>query len=313
MLVRLGYACISKTLDSVTTSSNYTYTAFEQEKDYEKLDRIISSNLYDLEKIIDYNIKNNIHFYRMSSKLIPLATHEKVNFDYVTKYKQEMKRIGQKIKMYGMRIDFHPDQFCVLNSTRKEVVENSIRILEYLENLLEMLEVEDKVLILHIGSLEFGKKQAIARFAHRFIELPENIRASIVIENDDKTYNILDCLELNKKIGIPIVLDYHHYMCNSGKIELSDYIEQIFKTWKEKRPKVHFSSPKNKTKKEMRSHNDYIDSDEFIKFIEIMKRVDKDFDVMIEAKAKDEALFRLIRELKYKTSYKFVDDTTFLV
>ena len=134
-----------------------------------------------------------------------------------------------------------------------------------------------------------------------------------MIENDDKVYNILDCLNLSKKTGAPIVLDYHHFICNSGGVDLKDYIEEIFKTWKGKRPKVHFSSPKNKTKKEMRSHHDYIDSDEFIKFIEIMKKVDMDFDVMIEAKAKDEALFRLVRELKYKTDYKFVDDTSFLV
>ena len=34
---------------------------------------------------------------------------------------------------------------------------------------------------------------------------------------------------------------------------------------------------------------------------------------MLEAKAKDEAVFRLIRQLKYKTNYKFIDDTSFLV
>ena len=32
---------------------------------------------------------------------------------------------------------------------------------------------------------------------------------------------------------------------------------------------------------------------------------------MIEAKAKDEAMFKLIRELKYKTNYKFSDETSF--
>ena len=34
---------------------------------------------------------------------------------------------------------------------------------------------------------------------------------------------------------------------------------------------------------------------------------------MIEAKKKDEALFRLVRELKYKTNYKFIDETTFFI
>ena len=34
---------------------------------------------------------------------------------------------------------------------------------------------------------------------------------------------------------------------------------------------------------------------------------------MIEAKMEDDSLFRLVRELKYKTDYNFIDDTTFIV
>ena len=83
MRVRLGYACICESLDNVTSSTNYTYTAFLKEQDYSKLDSIIRSNLEDLEKIIDYNIKNDIHFYRLSSKLIPLATKDDILFDYI--------------------------------------------------------------------------------------------------------------------------------------------------------------------------------------------------------------------------------------
>ena len=74
---------------------------------------------------------------------------------------------------------------------------------------------------------------------------------------------------------------------------------------------MHFSSPK--TKKEYRSHNDYINVDDFIEFINILKKYNKDIDIMLEAKAKDEALFRLVRELKYKTNYKFIDETTFII
>ena len=54
-----------------------------------------------------------------------------------------------------------------------------------------------------------------------------------------------------------------------------------------------------------------LDSNKFIEFVEDIKHLDYDIDIMIEAKKKDEALFRLIRELKYKTNYKFIDDTTF--
>ena len=76
---------------------------------------------------------------------------------------------------------------------------------------------------------------------------------------------------------------------------------------------MHFSSPKSKLKKEMRSHHDYIDSDEFIKFLGCLKSLENDIDIMIEAKKKDEAMFRLIRELKYKTEIKFLDDTSFVL
>ena len=65
MKIRLGYACSNMTLKNVTTSSTYTYTLFNKEQDFNKLDRVIISNLEALNKIIEYIIKNNIHFYRI--------------------------------------------------------------------------------------------------------------------------------------------------------------------------------------------------------------------------------------------------------
>ena len=41
--------------------------------------------------------------------------------------------------------------------------------------------------------------------------------------------------------------------------------------------------------------------------------INKDVDIMLEAKAKDEALFKLIRQLKYKTDYTFFDETSFYI
>ena len=132
----------------------------------------------------------------------------------------------------------------------------------------------------------------------------------IFTENDDKIFNAKDVLSLCKKINRPMVLDYHHHICNPCD-NIDDMLGKIFDTWKDIRPKVHFSSPKNKTKRNFRSHHDYINSDDFIQFIEKVKKYNVDIDIMIEAKAKDDALFRLVRELKYKTNYKFIDETSF--
>lgn len=311
MIIRLGYACITETLTGITTSSSYTYTNYTKEQNKTKLDRIIKSNLTDLGKILDYNISNNIHFYRLSSKLIPLATKKEVVFNYLSKYDKYYEYLSRKIEDSRMRVDLHPDQFCVLNSTNKDVIKNSIEILKYHYNILNKLKIKNKVLVLHVGSNAFGKSNSLTRFINNYMTLPKSIRDTIVVENDDKVFNIKDCLYLNEKLNVPIVLDYHHHFCNNDGINLYDYIEDIFNTWKNINPKVHFSSPKNLTKKEIRSHNDYINSNKFIEFVENIKHFDYDIDIMIEAKKKDEALFRLIRELKYKTNYKFIDDTTF--
>lgn len=306
MRVRLGYVSISMVI-SATTSSPYTYSEYLKSGDLKKLDDVITSNLLNLEKIVNYNIKNNIHFYRISSKIIPLATKDDVTFDYISKYSRYYERIGKKIEDNKMRVDFHPDQYTVLNSTNSTVLANSMKILEYHYNLLNALNIKDKLLVIHVGSGVFGKENSIKRFINNFKKLPSYIQEIISIENDDKLFNVEDCLKISKILDIPLVLDYHHYNCNKSYLD----IKSVFDSWNGRVPKVHFSSPKNS--KDFRSHSEYINSDDFICFIDVIKGFNMDVDVMIEAKAKDDALFRLVRELKYKTNYKFVDETTFEV
>ena len=308
MKIRLGYACITNSLP-ISSSSVYTYSEYLKKKDICKLDEVIKYNLSSLKEILIYNIKNNIHFYRMSSKLIPLATKDDVVFDYIDNYSSYYNEIAKIVNNNDIRIDFHPDQFCVLNSVKADVVDSSIKILEYHYKLLEAFGIKDKILILHVGSSVPNKKEAIERFIKNFNSLPKYLKDSIAIENDDKIFNADDVVRIAKETSSLVCLDYHHHMCNKSDIDF----DSIFSLWKKRNMtvKMHFSSPKNK--KEFRSHNDYIDVFEFIKFINLIKKYDTDVDVMIEAKTKDDALFRLVRELKYYTDYKFIDDTSFEV
>ena len=308
MNIRLGYVSISKTLD-ITPSKTITYTNFLNNKDYNKLNNIIIENLTNLEKIIDYNIKNNIHFYRLTSKLIPLSTITEINFDHINKYQEYYQKISKKIKENNLRIDTHPDQFCILNSTKKDIVLNSINILKYHYNILNALNIKNKIIILHIGSSVLGKQNSIKRFINNFNKLPSYLKECIALENDDKIYNIKDCLELCEKLNIPMVLDYHHHLCNNNNLDIDIYLKRIINTWKNINPKIHFSSPKNNTKKDFRTHHDYINPIEFIKFLDKIKNLNIDLDIMLECKAKDEALFRLVAQLKYH-NYIFLDEST---
>lgn len=314
MKVRLGYVALSKALDDVTTSSTITYTNYIN-KNYNtsKLLEITKNNLDSLYEIIKYNVKNNFHFYRLTSKLVPLATHDKVDFDYITPLLDEYKKIGKLINDNNIRVDTHPDQYAVLNSMDSKIVKNTVEILEYHYKIMDALGIKDKIIILHVGSSACGKKASITRFINNFNKLPDHIKKCIAVENDDKVYNIKDVLELCHKINVPMVLDYHHFICNNEKEDINDYLKEIIDTWDGKLPKMHFSSPKSKLKKEFRSHSDYINKECFIKFINILKKQDKDIDIMLEVKAKDDAVSRLARYLKYETNYKFLDETTFII
>lgn len=314
MKVRLGYVALSKALDDVTTSSTITYTNYIN-KNYNtsKLLEITKNNLDSLYEIIKYNVKNNFHFYRLTSKLVPLATHDKVDFDYITPLLDEYKKIGKLINDNNIRVDTHPDQYAVLNSMDSKIVKNTVEILEYHYKIMNAIGIKDKIIILHVGSSACGKKASITRFINNFNKLPDHIKKCIAVENDDKVYNIKDVLELCHKINVPMVLDYHHFICNNEKEDINDYLKEIIDTWDGKLPKMHFSSPKSKLKKEFRSHSDYINKECFIKFINILKKQDKDIDIMLEAKAKDDAVSRLVRCLKYETNYKFLDETTFII
>lgn len=304
MNIRLGYACISKTLN-ITSSHTITYTNYELlNNKEEKLKEITNKNLKNLEEILKYNIRNNIHFYRMSSKIIPLATHPKVNLN-LDKFKNKLKNIGKIINENNLRVDIHLDEYCVLNSTNRDIVNSTINIIKFYKNMLKAMNIKS-YMILHVGSSAFGIEKSITRFINNFKKLDKESQKMIILENDDKVFKIENVLKICKKLDIPMVLDYHHYKCNKEE-SLEQHIKEIIKTWKNETPKMHLSSKKNN--KEFRSHHDYINIEDFIELADILKKEKTNVDIMIEAKQKDIALFKLIRELKYK-NYKIIDETT---
>ncbi|MCY6370853.1 UV DNA damage repair endonuclease UvsE [Clostridium ganghwense] len=319
MRVRLGYVAIALKLPKVTSSSNVTFKTYSKlnskEEKLNKLKKVTLSNLDDLYKILQYNIENDIHFYRVTSALIPLATHPEVNdWHYRNIFKKDFERIGNIIKEHKMRIDTHPNEFNVINSMKENVVENTKRNLWIHVHLFEDMNYKLGKMIIHIGSGQGGKEEAINRFINNFNNYPKEITEKIILENDDKTFTAEDVLRICKEVNIPMVLDVHHYVCNNDGESLQSILGDIFDTWNEDilPPKVHFSSPKEGEKD--RKHADYINVYDFIQFIEKCKIFNKDLDVMIEAKKKDLALYKLVNDIKnIREDWKWIDETTFEV
>ena len=316
MKIRLGYVSIALNLKKVTASSTLTYTRYSKLSEaerLEKLKKVAYSNLEALEQILKYNIENDIHFYRLTSNLIPLATHPEVMWDYMKFFKKDFEYIGKIIKENDIRIDTHPDQFNVINSLREDVVKNTIVNLKIQSDWFEAMNYNEAKMVIHIGSSQGGKEDAINRFIDNVNLFPKEIKNKLILENDDKTFTSTEVLYICRKTKLPMVLDVHHYNCNNCEEKLEEVLPEVFDTWEGQDivPKIHFSSPREFDRD--RKHADYIDVKEFIQFINLAKKVvDKDFDVMIEAKMKDKAIFKLMEDLKKEDlPIKYIDKTSF--
>ncbi len=305
MKFRLGYVAMTLNLVDCSPSGTVTVAAFNKLADNQaamgKVRRIAVKNLENTLRILRYNLAYNIDVYRFTSKLIPLATHPVLdNWNYSSDLKEQFRQIGDFVKENDMRVSAHPDHYTLINSGKPEVVEESIKDLDYHVNIYEAMGLGDYryKLVMHVGGLYKDKETSIERFKNNFILLPDRIRKRIILENDDKSYSVKDVLGICKELNIPMVLDVHHHNCNNNGESLANYLPEVFDTWKGQyfNPKIHFSSPK--CDKEFRNHSDFINSESFVDFLKVARELGIDFDVMLEAKMKDNALFKLADELK---------------
>ncbi|MFX1468846.1 MAG: UV DNA damage repair endonuclease UvsE, partial [Promethearchaeota archaeon] len=246
--------------------------------------------------ILEFNYINKIFFFRITSDLIPFASHPIMKFDWQQHFKTKFKEIGKYIKKNSMRITMHPGQYTVLNSKNEKVVQNCIKELEYHVDVLNLLGLDSEAkVITHVGGVYGDKKNSINRFIERYRELDEKIKNHYVIENDDKYYQLKDCLLINESTQIPIVLDiYHHYCHNEGE-SLKKAIEFISKTWKDTDglPILHYSS-EHPSKGKYR-HADEIDINHFMSFLKQTNNFN--FDLMLEIKNKEKSALIVIRNL----------------
>ena len=313
MIVRLGYVAISNVLGKkITSSSTVTFTNYNkissEEKRLEKLKTVALSNLNALQELLKYNIKNNIHFYRITSALIPLVTHPEVGYwGHREILKKDFEYVGKLIRESNMRVDTHPDEFNVINSNNPKVVENTLINLMRQVEWFEDMNYKQGKMVIHVGGATGGKEAAIERFIKNFNKFPINLKTKLIIENDDKTYTATETLNLCKILNIPMVLDIHHHNCNNEGDDIVNILGDILNTWNNE----DLPRDTTLTDKVDKKHSDFINPYKFVEFLKILKIFNIDVDIMLECKEKDVALFKLVNDIReIKPEYKWIDETT---
>jgi UV DNA damage endonuclease len=295
--LRLGLCCIfvDEPIKFRTTTAKYL-SKLGQEAGRSHRDALVKHNLKSLETAIRRCKDLGIGAFRITSTIVPLATHPDWLFDVerladgpLGDQAEQCRRSAQDLQI---RLSMHPDQFVVLSTKRNEVAAASLAELEYQGAFCAAVGAD--VMNIHGGGGYGDKPSAMGRFVERVDQLTDRARSRLTIENDDRTYTPLDLLKLCERTGLPLVYDVHHHRCNADDMSVSEATAAALKTWN-REPHFHISSPRNGwDSKDERSHHDYIDVNDFPN---IWRTLDAPLTVDVEAKAKELAVKRLAKEL----------------
>jgi UV DNA damage endonuclease len=286
--MRIGYPCINLTL-GCKAASTFRLKSYSEER----LIRTIDSNLDCLQRILQFNVEHGILFFRITSDLVPFASHSICTFDWQSFFQERFQEIGGFLRSEGIRISMHPDQFTLINSPRTEVHEHSKRELAYHAQVLDLLGLDLSAKIqIHAGGVYSNKEQSVARFLRRYGALDNAIRRRLVLENDDRLYTLGDCLEIGAQSGIPILFDSYHHQLNCSGETLLQALEQVARTWGESDglPMVDYSH--SEVGVHPGKHAASLYTKHFKSFLDYTSAYD--FDVMLEIKDKEASALRAV-------------------
>lgn len=287
--MKIGYPCINRTL---ACQGNKTFRL----KSYSinRLIETVENNLDCLLDILAYNVNHNILLFRVSSDLIPFASHPICTFDWQTCFKKQFQKIGKFITEHRMRISMHPDQFTLINSKDENIFERSARELQYHAHVLDAMGLDTSAKIqIHVGGTYGDRQTSIERFVARYKILETAIKRRLVIENDHTQYTLAECLLISSTTGIPVLFDVFHHAINCSGESINEALQRVVKTWKKKDglPMVDYSSQKKGARPG--THAETIDIKDFSRALKESQPFD--VDIMLEIKDKEKSALKAIQ------------------
>jgi UV DNA damage endonuclease len=296
-MIRFGLCCIfrEEPIRFRRTTAKYLQTLSRTDQ-LQYLSDICRHNARSLMAALRYCSRNGIRDFRINSQILPVKTHPAVGYDVGelpdgVAIIEEFIACGKYCRENDMRTTFHPDQFILLSSPKREVVKRSVADLQYHAQVAEWVEAD--VINIHAGGAYGDKKKTLKRLRKHIDRLPDAVRSRLTLENDDRTYSPRDLLPLCCELEMPMVFDVHHHRCLPDGASVEETTGKAIGTWN-REPLFHVSSPAGGWDSATpRHHSDFIDPRDFPACW-----VDLEITVEIEAKAKELAVLKLKREIE---------------
>lgn len=291
--IRVGYACVNTQLPSsgrTTRLANATP---------ERLRELTAANLDALETILRWNAEHDIRVFRLTSNLVPFASHPVNGLRWWEEFAGRFRRIGALMQAESMRLSTHPGQYTVLASASPHVVEAAIRELDYHGRMLDAFGLDRAHrIVLHVGPAASTPPQTYERFATAFARLTPGAAARVALENDER-WPLAAVLPLAERLGVPVVFDvFHHRLAPSlPELGVRDLVLRAAATWSgsDGRQEVHFAT--QEPGRRPGAHAQTIDLASFARFVDEVG--DLPVDCVLEVKDKERSVVRaqeLLRE-----------------
>ncbi len=292
--MRIGFVGSANTTINCRPDKTFRLASYSEKRVLET----IESNLLCIKDTITFCIQNNLLFYRIAD-FIPFLSHRiSIPWELIERsYSDLFLTIGKMIKESNMRIGMHPGQYTVINSPKEEVVNNSLKEIEGSTWILDKMHLDSTAKIqIHVGGVYGDKKKSKNQFIANFEKLSLNARKRLVIENDDRMFDLRDCIDISTQINIPIVFDvFHHSLKNNNEriIEVLNLLEDFWNT-EDGIPMIDWSHQEPNAR--IGKHTTTIDMDLFKEFIVNIGM--RNFDLILEIRDKERSALKACRYLR---------------
>ncbi|GAB3689538.1 UV DNA damage repair endonuclease UvsE [Angustibacter aerolatus] len=282
--VRVGYAAIHRALADrgVKSHGRFILRSYSSER----FRSTLKANLAGLLTMLEWDVEHGLLVHRVSSQLVPFGAHPVVDVDWGRDFAGQLAEIGTFVRHHGMRLSFHPGQYTLINSPDEDVHRRAVDDLLYQCRVFDLmgLDTTHKVQI-HGGGAYGDMATSLDRFVARYRELPDVVRARLVLENDDFGITYREVLDLADRTGVPVLLDNLHLDVTDPDVGTRAALAAVAPTWgpADGVPLVDYSS--QDPEKRVGAHAVSLDVDHFTRWLDDVG--DRDLDVVLEIKDKE--------------------------
>jgi len=249
-----------------------------------KWNEVVEHNFSLLAEITNWNIKNRVFLYRISSDMVPFADEDTWYYLWqdwrasskTQKFLEPIRETLQRYISLGGRFTIHPGQFVSIGSVNENIRNKSIDHLEYHGQLLDILELPKNFncpINIHVSNGSKDCDVIVPNVEDSLQKLSQSVIKRLVFENEQSGCWTPESLRKYFP-DVPITFDYHHYNLNPGTISLREALEITSASWPNNDPVQHYSEGR-------KGPNDPAHSDM------VVNLPDSPYDIEIEAKKKE--------------------------